>query len=405
LTNFKLMQQVILILVSYVLCVVCVNNGLGLTPPMGYNSWYDTQCSSQMNENLILETAQIMVSTGLDGLGYKYVNLDDCWAGGRYSNGTVYSDQTTFPSGIQALATKIHNLGLKFGLYTDRGTNTCAGRPGSLNYESIDAKTYAAWGVDYVKEDSCNAPNTPEAAFPEYGTMRDALNATGRPIYFSLCGWESWYAPVGYSLGNSWRIGGDNTNWPAVLNNINIDSQLTEYAHPGGWNDPCLLLGQTYNGQNLETELQSRAQFSMWAILAAPLLLSQNIRNLSAYMLETYSNTEIIAVNQDPLGIQGVRICGSNLDVSGTSLNTTTNIWARRLHDGGWAVAFINVGSTTVSVTCDSYCFGELGYGSSTTVNVRDLWAHQNNGTTTGATGLTIELQPAGGIAMLKFTL
>jgi len=398
-----MMRAVLVLLVLFLVnWSYCLDNGLGITPQMGYNSWYDVQCSSEMNQNIILETAQAMVATGLASLGYKYINLDDCWAGGRYSNGTVYAENSTFPNGIQCLASQVHQLGLKFGLYTDRGTNTCAGRPGSLGYEKIDAATYASWGVDYVKEDSCNAPNTPDAAFSEYATMRDALNATGRPIFFSLCGWEAWYAPVGYSLGNSWRIGGDNNNWADVLSNINIDSQLTEYARRGGWNDPCLLIGQTYNNQLLQTELQSRAQFSMWAILAAPLLISQNIRNLSAYSLQTYSNTEVIEVNQDPLGFQGMRVCGTNLDVNGSNTNTTTNVWARRVHDG-WAVVFINVGQNSVNITCNSYCFGEMGYGSTTTVNVRDLWAHQNIGSTTGMAGWSASVVAQGGVAMFKF--
>jgi len=263
-----------------------------------------------------------MVSSGLSKLGFQYINLDDCWAKGRYANGTVYPDAVAFPSGMKALADYVHSKGLKFGVYTDRGTLTCGGRPGSLDHEKIDADTYASWGVDYVKEDSCYASGDHQTAFDEYGRMRDGLNATGRPIYFSLCGWSDWYAPVGWSLGNSWRIGPDDTNWPGILTNIDIDANLAAYSRPGGWNDPCLLLGKTFTGSLRVTEQQSRTQFNMWAIIASPLLISANIREMSAFTLETYSNTEVIAVDQDPLGKQGKRLVGGPLSpqISGAHL-------------------------------------------------------------------------------------
>ncbi|XP_065846502.1 probable alpha-galactosidase isoform X3 [Oscarella lobularis] len=296
-------------------CLCCavrsLDNGLGLTPAMGYNSWYDYGCS--LNEKGIRATADALVDYGFSKLGYIYVNLDDCWAKGRYDNGTVYSDPNTFPSGMKALADYIHSKGLKFGVYTDRGTKTCGGRPGTQDHEEIDAKTYAEWGVDYLKEDSCNAPGDHGSAFEQYAKMRDALNATGRPILYSLCGWNRWYAPIGYSLANSWRIGPDDTNWGGVLKNIDINAELAPYAGPGGWNDPCLLLGNTSTNSPRVTEIQQRSQFSMWSVMASPLLISSNVRNLSLYALETYSNAEVIAVNQDPLGKQGMRLYGGSL--------------------------------------------------------------------------------------------
>lgn len=151
--------------------------------------------------------------------------------------------------------------------------------------------------------------------------MRDALNKTGRPIFFSLCGWNNWYAPVGMSLGNSWRIGPDDTNWGGVLKNIDINADLAQYAGPGGWNDPCLLLAETYAGQLRMTQLQTRAQFNMWAIMASPLLISANIRNMSAMNMETYKNAEVIAVNQDALAQQGFRVAGGPLSSGGGSNN------------------------------------------------------------------------------------
>jgi len=321
-----------------------LNNGLGLTPQMGYNSWYDLMCSPAMNENVIQDTAEQLVELGLSRLGYTYVNLDDCWAQGRDANGVVYANATYFPSGIQNLATFVHSRGLSFGIYTDRGNLTCGGRPGSGSYETIDANTYASWGVDYVKEDSCDAPNNPAVAFEEYGLMRDALNKTGRPIFFALCGWEDWYAPQGQLLGNSWRIGPDDSNWAGILINLDIMNTVAQYAGPGGWNDPCLLLSKDWQNNLLVTEQQSRAQFSMWAVTAAPLLISGNVRNMSDFVLQTYSNPEVIAVNQDTLGKAGWRLAGGNLS-SPEDPTSVTNVWGRPLSSGSWALVFLNAGT------------------------------------------------------------
>jgi len=279
---------------------------------MGWNSWYDLQ--GDLDEKSVRATADALISTGLAKLGYIYVNLDDCWAAGRYPNGSVYAEAAKFPSqSLKPLADYVHSLGLKFGTYTDRGTKTCAGRPGSQDYEAIDAQTYASWGIDYVKEDSCYASDDHNLAFTQYGKMRDGLNATGRPIFFSLCGWNEWYAPVGMGLGNSWRIGPDDTDWPGVLKNININARLAQYSGPGGWNDPCLLLAETSTGELRMTHTQTRTQFNFWAIMASPLLISANVRNMSQENLETYMNTEVIAIDQDRLGLQGIRLVGGDL--------------------------------------------------------------------------------------------
>lgn len=201
-------------------------NGLGRTPPMGWNSWYDLTCADVMDANMIKLTADLMIIKGLAAVGYHYVNLDGCYltpgAGGRV-NGTLQPDPQHFGGtpGIKDLADYLHVHNLSFGVYTDRGSATCQGRAGSRHYEAVDAQTYASWGVDYVKEDSCNAYGDPRSAFYEYGLMRDALNATGRPIFFSACGWHEWYAPPapalnysgGDSLANAARIGPDDNNW------------------------------------------------------------------------------------------------------------------------------------------------------------------------------------------------
>jgi alpha-galactosidase len=181
------------------------------------------------------------------------------------------------------LADYVHSKGLLFGVYTDRGNMTCGARPGAQGYESIDAQTYADWGVDYLKEDSCYASQDHEMAFHEYATMRDALNATGRPIFFSLCGWYDWYAPMGASLGNSWRTGQDDTTWAGVLVNIDVMSSkgLAKYAGPGGINDPCMLLSSDYTGQPAMTENQTRAQFGQWAIVSTSCFCGSDTRKAS----------------------------------------------------------------------------------------------------------------------------
>jgi len=395
------MKLLLLCVVS--LCVIgglCLNNGLGLTPPMGYNTWYDLGCSSQMNETTIKHTADIFVSSGLSKLGYKYINMDDCWAEGRDANGRVYPDPTRFPSGIKALADYIHSKFLLFGLYTDRGNYTCGGRPGSKGYEKIDAETYASWGIDFVKEDSCFATQVHDEAFKEYGLMRDSLNATGRRIYFNLCGWNDWYAPVGYSLGNSWRIAQDDTNWQGVLVNVDTDAALSQYAGPVGWNDPCLLLGEDYTGMYRITNIQQKAQFSLWAVLAAPMLISANIRNMTPTVLSIYSNVEVININQDKAGIQGVRLVGGPLSTG----QSTTNVWGRQLAGGDWALLFLNNGKQSIDITCDETCFGKTSLPRSGTLKVRDVWLHMDLNNLTGRIYTAKHVSPNGGVVMLRLS-
>jgi len=221
----------------------------------------------------------------------------------------------------------------------------------------------------------CVNGNDQALAVAQYGRMRDALNKTGRPITFSLCGWHPFYAPVGASLGNLWRIGPDDTNWHGVLSNINLNAPLAQYAGPGGFNDPCLLLAEDASGRQRVTELQSRAQFSMWAIMASPLLLSANVRHMSAYNRATYANAEVIAVDQDALGLQGTRVLGGDLQPSSTNTANTTNVWLRRLTGGRWALVLLNVGPTAATVVCDAACLAPTGLAGKT-VAVRDLWAH-----------------------------
>lgn len=403
--------------------VAGLDNGLGRTPVMGYNTWNDFRCDGITAEN-IRKVADVMVAYGLDKVGYDHVNIDDCWAVARGADGIIVPDPKAFPDGMKAVGDYLHVKGLKFGIYTDRGTNTCVGRPGSQGFEAIDAQTYASWGVDYLKEDSCNAPTDHATAVAQYGKMRDALNATGRPIYFALCGWSAWYAPVGKQLANSWRVGYDVNQWENVWGNaLSVTRRLGQYAGPGGFNDIDALIGSTQGAAVCLTETQSRTQFSLWSMLAAPLIIGSNMLHLSAHDLETYTNTEVIAVNQDPLGLQA-EVFWENCP-SGTELPLAwkprfawklprlpaswglpdflsqprglhrfgprqvgkvpdcQQIWLKRLADG-FAVAFVNFTTTPVQLGPGRHnafltfdVAQALGWQMA---HVRDLWAHEDLG-------------------------
>lgn len=389
------------LLVLYSTGANALDNGLGRVPAMGYNSWYDL--GGDLNEENLRDTVDKMAVLGLDKLGYNYFNLDDDWALNRTAEGVLVADPARFKGGtLKSLADYVHNKGLRFGTYTDRGTLTCGRRPGALGHEEIDAKTYASWGVDYLKEDSCNASGDHDTAFKEYRAMRDALNATGRPILFSLCGWNPWYAPVGTSIGNSWRIGPDDTNWNGVLTNIDINAGLGSFAGPGGFNDPCLLLAEDEVGKQRVSELQSRFQFSMWAVMTSPLLISANLRNMSKANLDTYSNQAVIAVNQDPMAKQGARIQGGEMQHQGAN---ATNIWAKALANSDAAVAFANASPSPVDIACDSSCWAKVFPSSSsklTSLCGVDLWTQQKV-SIDPKTGFVAKNVPAqGGITLLR---
>ncbi|CAF1427835.1 unnamed protein product, partial [Rotaria sordida] len=297
-----MVASIFLLLVCFIGYSYEINNGLGRTPQMGWNSWNHFGCN--INEKLIQQTADVIVATGLAAAGYEYVNMDDCWQVSRDSQGTIQADPKAFPSGISALVDYVHSRKLKFGLYSDAGFKTCGGRPGSLHYETIDANTYASWGVDYLKYDNCNTDGTiPEVRYP---VMRDALNASGKPIFYSMCEWgvdkpALWAANV----GNSWRTTGDiGDSWKSMLNNIDINNEFADNAGPGGWNDPDML--EVGNGGMTDSEYITH--FSLWAISKAPLLIGCDVSKMSAATLSTLTNPEVIAVNQDPLGIQGKKV-------------------------------------------------------------------------------------------------
>jgi len=368
---------------------------------MGYNTWNDYRCD--VSEVDIFSVVDLLNKNGLRGVGYEYLNLDDCWAISRNGQGIIQSDPKKWPRGMKVVADYVHSKGWKYGIYTDRGTYTCAKRPGSLGFELKDATTYASWGIDYLKEDSCYATDNHQDAFEQYGRMRDALNSTGRHIYFSLCGWNSWYSPVGFSLGNSWRISGDCNKWPDVVRAINVNANLFINARPGGWNDPDMLLGSTPGTAASLPPTQSRTMFSMWCVMTAPLLLGTH--QMNGFDLETYKNMDLIAVNQDRMGIQGQRILGNPLVLGSKNPAETQNIWGKPLLNKDWVFVFLNIGTEIANITCDSKCFSYVKINPTATLTAYDLWLHRVIGKFTASSGFMATLPANGGSSSIRFTI
>ena len=284
----------------------CLDNGLGLTPQMGWNTWNKFACN--INETLIYQTIDALNKSGLIELGYNYMNLDDCWQISRDENDTIQVDPH-FPNGLEPLIEYAHSKGLKFGLYSDAGNYTCQLRPGGYGYEEIDAKTYAVWGVDYLKYDNCLSGGISSKI--RYPRMRDALLKQDRPIFYSICQWGQEDIPTwGKDVGNSWRTTIDITDtWKSMINIIDQNNNWYEYAGPGGWNDPDML--EVGNGGM--TTIEYRTHFSLWAISKAPLLIGCDVTNMSNDTWDILTNPEVIAINQDELGEQGRKVKITNL--------------------------------------------------------------------------------------------
>jgi alpha-galactosidase len=359
-------------------------DGLALTPPMGFNNWNATHCGSDFNEDMIKGIADIFVSSGLKDAGYQYVNLDDCWAlPERDQNGNLVPDPVRFPNGIKALADYVHSKGLKLGIYTSAGTHTCnpAGFPGALGHEYQDAALFASWGIDYLKYDNCN--NQGVDAVQRYTTMRDALKATGRDIVYSICEWGQndpwlWAADVGHL----WRTTGDiSDNFASMLNIVRQNAPLAQYAGPGHWNDPDML--EVGNGGM--TGVEYRSHFSLWAIMAAPLLIGSDLRDATLETMEILENREVIAVDQDPLGRQG------------RLLSNSDGLWvfAKPLSDGDVAVALFNANPYAARIATTAQA---VGLPAADSYLMRDLWAHETL-ETAGTIGAGV---PAHGTAMFR---
>jgi alpha-galactosidase len=366
-----------------------LDNGLALTPPMGWNSWNKFGCN--VSESLIKSMADSMVKNGMKAAGYRYIVIDDCWQVSRNAKGNIVADPKRFPSGMKALARYIHSKGLKFGLYSDAGTKTCAGRPGSLGHELQDARQYAAWGVDYLKYDWCNTGK--ENPKTLYTAMSDALRASKRPIVFSMCEWGSskpwlWAKDV----GNLWRTTGDigdcfdckmqwQNGWTKLL-----DQQvgLESYAGPGHWNDPDML--EVGNG-GMTTE-EYRSHFSLWCLLAAPLLAGNDLHHMTPEIKSILTNKEVIAVDQDKLGVQGHR----------ARKDGDREVWVKPLKDGSRAAVLFNRGKTAVEI---SLSWKDLGFSANAPASIRDLWAKKGLGSFAGGFKAKV---PSHGVVMVKVT-
>jgi alpha-galactosidase len=370
--------------------IFALDNGLALTPPMGWNSWNKFECN--VSESLIKEMADALVSSGMRDAGYQYIVIDDCWQIGRDAEGNIIPDPDRFPSGMKALADYIHSKGLKFGLYSCAGLKTCQERPGSRGYEFQDARQYAAWGVDYLKYDWCF--HTTQNAEASYSLMRDALLAAGRPIVFSICEWGSnkpwlWAKDV----GNLWRTTADiqdcwdcKREWGGMgwIYILDLQDGLESYAGPGQWNDPDML----EVGNEGLTLTESQAHFSLWCLLAAPLMAGNDLRTMSADIKNILTNPEVLAVNQDSLGRQGRKVRDEG----------DLEVWSKEMKDGSRAVVLFNrsKSDSPVSVT-----WTEIGYPVHLKAKVRDLWQKKDLGKFTGSYYAQV---PSHGVVMVRIT-
>ncbi len=374
---------------------------LGKTPQLGWNSWNTFGCN--VNEQMIRDMADAMVSSGMQAAGYEYINIDDCWHGERDADGNIQPNKETFPSGMKALADYVHSKGLKLGIYSDAGNTTCGGRPGSRGHEYQDALTYANWGIDYVKYDWCDTENiNPKSA---YATMRDALHKAGRPILFSICEWGDnqpweWATDVGHSgrttgdIYPCWNCEHKHGSWSSLGITIILDKQvgLRKYAGPGHWNDMDMM--EVGNGMNEE---EDRAHFSLWAIMTSPLIAGNDLRNMSETTRKILTNKDMLAINQDKLGIQAMKWIDEG-DVE---------VYIKPLEHGDYAVLFLNRADKRVKYGFDwdfHYMTDDIsGYSihfDKQQFTWRDIW-RGDKGSTTEKLSLKI---PAHGVRVLRLS-
>jgi alpha-galactosidase len=355
---------------------------LAATPPMGWNSW--NHFADKVDDKTVRETAEALVSTGLKAAGYIYLNIDDTWEGDRDKDGVIHPNQK-FPD-MKALADYVHGKGLKLGIYSSPGPKTCAGFEGSLGHEEQDARTYAQWGIDYLKYDWCQQPPANvEQMKTAYSKMHEALAKTGRPIVLSLCqyGWNKvweWGPSVG---GNLWRTTGDISDRYAVMAEIGFNQNgLEHFAGPGHWNDPDML--EVGNGGMNEDEY--RTHFSLWAILAAPLIAGNDLNKMTPYTVEILTNRELIAVDQDPAGKQGFRIAQEG----------PFEVWMKTMADGSKVVGLFNRQRTVEQM---SVSFAQVGISGD--AGVRDLWLKKDLGSFKEKYSAYV---PAHGVVLVRIT-
>lgn len=354
-------------------------------PPMGWNSW--NYFATKVSAKDIRDTADLLVSTGMRDAGYVYVNIDDTWEGQRDAQGRIQAN-AKFPD-MKALAAYVHERGLKLGIYSSPGPKTCAGYEGSYGHEDQDAQTYAEWGIDYLKYDRCSfktvmqneAPNDPakqNAMMREaYMKMHLALARTGRPIVYSLCQyglddvWQ-WGPSVGASL---WRTTGDiNATYDRMLLIGLTQAGLAKFAGAGHWNDPDML--EVGNGKLTHDE--NVTHMTLWAMLAAPLLAGNDLTKMSPDVSAILTNREVIAIDQDTLGMQGDRVLAEG----------PIEVWARPLRNGGKALAIFNTGEGASSLKGISLPLSKLGFAHG--AQARDVWQGKELGTIHDDMALTI---------------
>ncbi|BCJ30841.1 NEW3 domain-containing protein [Actinocatenispora sera] len=380
---------------------------VGATPPMGWNSWNQFGCD--ISDQVVREEARALVSTGLRDAGYGYVDIDDCWqAPERTVDGALQADPTRFPHGIKPLADYVHSLGLKLGIYGNPGARSCAqrnrgypGMSGSLGHVQQDADTFASWGVDYLKYDWCGADEYGVDRTTAFAQMRDALHATGRDIVYSINPSDgNALGATGYwdDVATMWRTTGDikpvwDQGAAGVVNILDRQVGLAPFAGPGHWNDPDMLeVGVVPGGYTASypglTDTEARAHFGMWAMLAAPLIAGADIRHLDATSRDVLANREVIAIDQDPAGIEGTKVRDDG----------DREVWAKQLADGSVAVALLNRSATSQPMSTTA---AEVGLAADTTgYRVRDLWEHDS----TETAGVVAANVPAHGAALYRVT-
>jgi len=360
-------------------------DNLALTPPMGWNSW--NGLGKGVSEESVKSIADAFVSTGLKDAGYIYLVIDDYWHGGRDSvSGLLYPDPKRFPSGMKAVADYVHSKGLKFGIYSDAGTQTCGEQPGSFGFEEKDAKLFSDWGVDYLKYDYCFCPdfasenNDYMMPIARYKAMGDALKATGRPIVYSICEWGPrspwlWGKDVGghlwrtsYDVHDFWDKPRNDISPIGILTSIDVDANLERFAGPGGWNDPDMLVVGLKNKGNVKgggcNDIEYQTQMSMWCMLAAPLMIGCDIRNMDETTKTILLNKDVIAIDQDALGKQGFRVYRKD----------GIEAYKKPLTGDRIAVAFLNRNSTNEKL---SVLYKDLELDPEVNLSAYDVWKHK----------------------------
>eukprot|EP01065_Artemidia_motanka_P020780 TRINITY_DN24825_c0_g1_i1.p1 TRINITY_DN24825_c0_g1~~TRINITY_DN24825_c0_g1_i1.p1 ORF type:complete len:434 (+),score=66.52 TRINITY_DN24825_c0_g1_i1:69-1370(+) len=413
-------------------------------PVLGYNSYDQVGCCA--DEHLVRTTAAAMLKYGFKSAGYTYIGVDCGWAAKERDNatGSVMWDAEKFPSGIPALASDLHAMGFKLGVYSDRGPSMFFGGPGMQGHEAQDAMTFAQWGVDLLKvDDMSSKDHTVAGATKNYDDIRDGLaaarNATGHRVHYVTCGhtgaegyppeWErSWMGEVCAGTADQCRIAEDTRFWGGgkfgASKSVNIVAELNKRGLngvDGAWADPDLVFSYTApevpsvgacgGGFADNRTWAYQTQFALWAVMPAPIAISTDLRNATNDQLAVFLNPEVIAVHQDSLAVPGQRVAGGNLtqigpgssvDVDGV---TATNVWARELADGSRAVIFINNGDSEADVECDRACFSSMGLAGKN-VRVRDLWARKDVGSVSAKDSeYAVKLGGAGKSALFRFTV